>query len=269
MAPWVLLPLIACESVGGNGKQAIPLCAALQFFIAAGDVFDDVEDDDSPLALSVKYGTAITNNIATTLLVLGEKAIASLKIKGVSDSKTIKIADTVNSYYLTACFGQHKDLSCSGKIDITEEEYLEILSQKSASQIECACHAGVLLATENTDLLDPLKEFGYNLGMMAQITNDISGIIYQKDILNREITFPVIFALSQAESPIRDELKKYYQNQTDNKLTAEQVSKILFDTGAMHYSLIIKESYRTLAANAVEKAEKYGADPKRLREFLK
>lgn len=266
--PWVLLPLITCESIGGTCEKALPLCASLQFFMAAGDVFDDVEDNDAPLSLSSRYGMAITNNIATTLLVLGEKAIAGLKDKKVNDSKIVRILDTINHYYLKACTGQHLDLSYGNKLDISENEYLDILSLKSASQIECACYTGALLATDNNKLLGLFKNFGYNLGMMLQITNDIAGIISKKDIINKKITFPVIFALSQTESTVHDKLEQYYGKQNGNELSSDQVSDILSETGAMHYSAIITESYRLEAKEAAEKAESNGVNIDKMRTFL-
>ncbi len=267
--PWILLPLIACDSIAGSPEKALPLCASLQFFMAAGDVFDDVEDNDAPLSLSRKYGTAITNNVATTLLVLGEKAIARLKEKNIRDSKIVLILDIINSYYLKACTGQHFDLSHGNKLDISEKDYLDILSLKSASQIECACYTGALLATDNMELLDLFKQFGYNLGMMLQITNDIAGIINRKDIANKKITFPVIFALSKTESAIRNKLEQYYVNQPSNELSVEQVADILYDTGAMHYTAIITESYRLSAAEVNEKAENSGINTEKLKVFLK
>jgi geranylgeranyl pyrophosphate synthase len=266
--PWVLLPLIFCDSIGGNCEKALPLCAALQFFMAAGDVFDDVEDSDTPLSLSSKYGTAITNNVATTLLVLGEKAIVRLKENKINDSEIVRILDIINSYYLKACTGQHLDLSHCNKLDISEKDYLDILSLKSASQIECACYTGALLATDNNELLDLFKQFGYNIGMMLQITNDIAGIINKKDIINKKITFPLVFALSQTEKAIHKKLEQYYRNQSGNELSVENISDILSNTGALHYSAIINESYRLLATEAAEKAESYGANPDKLRVFL-
>ena len=46
--PWILLPVMVCESLCGDGDRAIPAAAAIQFMLAAGDVFDDIEDSDSP-----------------------------------------------------------------------------------------------------------------------------------------------------------------------------------------------------------------------------
>lgn len=267
--PWILLPLIACESLTGSPEKALPLCSSLQFFMAAGDVFDDVEDNDTPLSLSNRYGTAITNNVATTLLVLGEKAIARLKEKKVDDSKIVLIMDIINSYYLKACIGQNLDLSHGNKLDISEKDYLDILSLKSASQIECACYTGALLATDNMELLDLFKQFGYNLGMMLQITNDIAGIVNKKDIINKKITLPVIFALSQADKSMYNQLEQYYRDQPGYNISAELISDMLSNSGALHYAAIKMESYRLLAIEAVNVVVNNGINAENLRMFVK
>ncbi|GAI18307.1 unnamed protein product, partial [marine sediment metagenome] len=42
--PWYLLPLVVCDAISGYYEHAIPASAALQLFVAAGEVFDDIED---------------------------------------------------------------------------------------------------------------------------------------------------------------------------------------------------------------------------------
>jgi geranylgeranyl pyrophosphate synthase len=268
-APWVLLPLMVCESICGSFDKALPLCASLQFFMAAGDVFDDIEDNDSPLSMSSKYGSAITNNVATTLLILGEKAIGGLKNRNVEDHTIVDIMEIINSYYLTACKGQHLDLSYGNTPDISEDDYLNILSLKSASQIECACYAGSLLATNNRDVQDIFKEFGHDLGMIGQITNDISGIITGKDIIKKNVTLPVIFALYQSDVHIYNILKNYYTNKSKPDIGAEQILEILSNTGAIHYTAIKLESFRLNTIDTLNRAEKLGIKIDSLREFLK
>jgi geranylgeranyl pyrophosphate synthase len=266
--PWVLLSSIVGEAICGNSEKAIPLCASLQFFMAAGDVFDDIEDSDSPLSICSRCGPAITNNLATTLLVLGEKAIARLKDRNVEEKTIVRILEIINSYYLTACVGQHLDLSYSKAANIAEEDYLNILGLKSASQIECACYTGALLATDNEEVHNIFKEFGYNLGMLAQITNDIAGIISGKDILKRQITLPVIFALSQTDGENHIQLENYYLKNSGVH-TIEQISQMLSDAGAIHYTAIKMESYKLYAVDAVNKAEKLGIQTGKLKDFLK
>jgi geranylgeranyl diphosphate synthase, type I len=268
-SPWVILPLIVCEAICGNFEKALPLGASIQFFMAAGDVFDDIEDNDSPDSLCARYGIAIANNVATTLLVLGEKAIAHLKDKNVNETTIVRILDVFNAYYLNACAGQHLDLSVNKEENISEDAYLKILELKSASQVECACYTGALLATDNDQLTNVLKDFGFNLGMMAQITNDISGITNGKDLLKRKISLPVIFALSQTEGENCNLLKDYYFNKSESCPNTQQILCLISDIGALHYAAVKLESYRIYAADALNRAEQAGIKIDRMRVFLK
>ncbi len=267
--PWAILPILVFESISGSSEKALPLAASIQFFMAAGDVFDDIEDNDSPLSLCAKYGTAVTNNIATTLLVLGEKAIARLKDRNVDEQIIVHILDSINSYYLIACTGQHLDLLYENKRNISEDEYLNIINLKSASQIECSCYTAALLATKNKEQQNLFKEFGVNLGMMAQIINDLSGIINMKDILKRKMTLPVIFALNQSEDNIRDILQKHYIEKEESKISADIIAGFISDTGAIHYVTILLEEYRLKATDALTKLEQTGINIVNLKELTK
>ncbi|MGD9118913.1 MAG: polyprenyl synthetase family protein, partial [Dehalococcoidia bacterium] len=144
--PWPLLSLMVGEAISGSSKQALPAAAALQLLVAAGDVLDDAEDADSPESLPARYGPAIAVNVATTLLSLAEKSLTRLKDRGVADSVIVRVTDIVNSFFIDACAGQHLDLSLTSNIDVSEDDYLKVVGMKSASQVECACHVGALLA---------------------------------------------------------------------------------------------------------------------------
>ena len=178
--PWSLLPLIVCEAVCGRYEQALPAAAARQFLLAAADVFDDVEDDDSSVSLAAKYGPAAAVNAATTLLILAEKALTRLEARGVEEHLIVRVIDTVNSFYVIACAGQHMDLFPAPDITASEDLYLKMIDMKSASQVQCACCAGALLAGASQVLVDKFSSFGHNLGMADQITNDIQGILRGK-----------------------------------------------------------------------------------------
>ena len=84
--PWPLLPLAVCEAISQHYEHAIPAIVSLQFLRAAADILDDVEDADSPRSFSFRYGSAIAINVATTLIILAEKAITRLKEKKVEKS---------------------------------------------------------------------------------------------------------------------------------------------------------------------------------------
>lgn len=266
--PWPLLPIVVCEAISGHYERVLPVAAALQLLIAAGDIFDDIEDADSSESLSAKYGFAIATNVATTLLILAEKAITRLERRGVADRIIIHVMDVVNSSFTTTCIGQHLDLSLNSETAISEDTYLGIANMKTASTVQCACHIGALLATSHQELIDTFATFGQNLGMVSQIANDIQGITRGSDILNRKMTLPVIYALSQADGETRHQLELTFSKQSESAYDVAQTRDLLFRIGAIHYATIKMELYKQQALDILSKAAGKGTNTERLKLFL-
>jgi geranylgeranyl pyrophosphate synthase len=265
---WSLLPLIVCEAISGQYVYALPAAAALQLLKAAAEVFDDIEDADSSESLSNKYGSAIATNLATTLLILAEKAITRLNGSGVKNSVILHVMDIVNSYYITTCIGQHLDLSLSPEKAITEETCLKIAALKSASTAECACHIGALLATTNQQLIDTFVTFGHNLGMAGQIANDIQGITQGSDIIKCKITLPIIYALTQTDIKTHNRLKSTFGNSSDHTPDVKEIRDLLFNSGSIHYATIKVELFKQMALDSLSEAEKAGARVGKLKLFF-
>jgi geranylgeranyl pyrophosphate synthase len=146
--------------------------------------------------------------------------------------------------------------------------YLKIIGMKSASQIECACHVGALLATDNQELIDLFTMFGHNLGMAAQITNDIQGVIHGSDITKHNITLPVIYALTQADDEVRNQLELDFGSPSELVPDTAQIRNLLFSIGAMHYATIKLEFYRQRAHDSLSQVEGARSIMERLKLFL-
>jgi geranylgeranyl diphosphate synthase type I len=266
--PWPLIPLMVCESICGRYEHAIPAAAALQLLQAAGDVFDDIEDADSSDSLSAKLGNPLATNIATTLLILSEKATTRLKERGVADALIIRIINMISSYYTCACAGQHLDLSFNSKMSISLDQYFKVMEMKSASQVECACTVGALLAKARKELVDIFAKFGYNLGISSQISNDIQGYISNNGTDKHTITLPIVYALNQTDNQIFDEIRHILKKPSLSVHDIEQIKDMLFHTGAIHFAIIKMEYYKQIAKDILVKAETLGVNIERLKIFL-
>ncbi|MBN1692603.1 MAG: polyprenyl synthetase family protein [Dehalococcoidales bacterium] len=266
--PWPLLVLVACEAISGKYEHALPAAAALQLHMAAGDIFDDIEDADSKDSIPARYGITIATNIATTILTLAEKAITQLKKKGIDDHVIVSIIDIVNSLCITSCVGQHLDLSLASNITLSEDMYFRIIGMKSASQIECACHVGALLTTTDQDLVDTFAKFGHNLGMASQIANDIQGITTGIDLFKKRMTLPVIYALNQANKEDRYQLKFIFSRQSGPITDLEKLRNMITNNGAIYYSIIKMELFKQQALDILTKIKEKGINIERMKLFL-
>jgi geranylgeranyl pyrophosphate synthase len=266
--PWPLLPLLVCDAICGNWEQALPAAAALQLLKAAADVFDDIEDADNPESVPAKCGISLATNTASVLVVLAEKGFTRLKDRSVNSDTVVKLIDTVNSYYAKACVGQHLDLSLVPEEIIQEDVYLKLIGMKSAFAAECACYAGALLAGAHDDLINLFTTFGYNLGMAAQIANDIRGITGLQDINNRKITLPIIFALGQP-GQVHELLNSAFSNNGSKLVSSpDQIKDLLVKTGAIQYATIKMEIYRKQATGVLTELARTGINIEQLQQFL-
>jgi len=266
--PWPLLSLIVSEAISGSYERVIPVAAALQLLMAAGDIFDDIEDADSSESLSARCGSAVATNVATTLLILAERAITRLETRGVENRIIVRVMDVVNSYYTTACAGQHLDLSLDSELVPSEDTYLRVIGMKSASQIECACHVGALLAKTNQELIGKFSEFGHNLGMAAQITNDIQGIVHRGDIINRKVTLPLIYAFTQTDGEVHKQLEFAFGKPSLSSTDQAQIRDLMFNTGAIHYAMVRMDQYKQQALDILSEVKETGGRIERLKVFL-
>lgn len=265
---WPLLPLMVCEAISGDYGRALPAAAALQLLRTAADIFDDIEDADSSESLSVRHGFAIAVNVATTLVIVAERAIVRLETKGVEPCVIVRTMDVVNAFHTAACAGQHLDISLTAEAGNSEDMYLKVIGMKSAYATECACHIGALLANANQKLVDTFSVFGRNLGMASQIANDIQGIALGTDIIKRKITLPVIFALGQADGGARGRLEGIFLERTVATCDPAPIRDLLFRTGAIHYATVKMEFYKQLASGALSEAAGAGVGVEGLKLFL-
>lgn len=266
---WSLLPLIICEAISGQFEHAIPAAAGLELLKGSAEVFDDIEDADFTESLSSKYGVALATNVASTLLILAERAFTKLSDRGVNNDIVVSILDIVNSYYTTACIGQHLDLSITPEEAALEEVYFKVTAMKAVSAVECACHIGALLAEANQKSIDLFITFGHNLGMASQIANDILGVTRMNDIAKGKITLPVIYALAQTEGKTHHLLEKVFcKHSSELTPSTDQIKDLLFSTGAIQYATIKMEYYKQQAIDNITEIGHYGVKVDQLKSLL-
>lgn len=265
---WPILLLMVCEAISGRFEQALSAAAAMQCFMAAADVFDDIEDADSPEAFWARHGKAVATNVATTLVMMAERAITRLEAKGVEPHVIVRTMNAVNSFHITACAGQQLDFSLSGDTRISENSYLKVIGMKSAYAVECACHVGALLANANQELIDKFSTFGHNLGISSQIANDIHGITQGSDIGRGKITLPVIYALSQTNGEAHRQLEIAFGNYSQSSPQPAEIRDLLFHTGAIHYAIVKMELYKQRALDILAGVEKGGVNIEGLKLLL-
>jgi len=185
---WGLLPLFVAEYIS---PEANPDCAtsvgvAVECYICALDLLDDVEDEDQSSTVQA-LGIARTLNVSTALLALANHALLSLTQQEVAPTRVLTLLQTLQETTLTATAGQHRDLLDEQRAatDLTDEECIAIAAGKAGALMRLACRMGVLFAGGDDFYYEKFSALGEQLGIAHQLDNDSHDMYY---LLQDQIT---------------------------------------------------------------------------------
>jgi octaprenyl-diphosphate synthase len=103
--------------------------------------------------------------------------------------------------------GELLQIQKSRRLNIDEQAYLKIISDKTASLFATCTDIGAASTTDNMKLRHLLRTYGENVGMAFQIRDDLLDYLGRKSILGKptgidmrekKLTLPLIYAMSQA-----------------------------------------------------------------------
>jgi len=225
-----LLPVVACQSVGGEVYQALPGSMAIACLHTAILVVDDMLDSD-PRGIHNQVGHATASNIAVALQAIGLDAIASSEHSEEIRSSTLH---SLNQMLCMTAFGQHLDI----QNPVSELSYWETVRMKSAPFFGAALHVGALMGGGTGEEAVQLRTIGELYGEMIQISDDLDDVMESPagpDWTEGRITLPILYAQSvpHPEQGHFEELRRLIP--APDALAAAQ--DILIRCGAVSYSV--------------------------------
>ncbi len=257
------LCLFACEALAADTSRALPAAAALELIHNFSLIHDDIQDQDVERrhqpTLWYLWGVPRALVAGNGLQSVGDLAIQNAAHGFVPPETVLRVSQILTESYLEMIQGQCLDLEFESRTDIIADEYLQMISYKTGALIRSGLEIGALLATGDQVAFKAFSLFGSGVGRAFQIRDDFLGIWGDQattgkaagnDIRRRKKTFPVVFALENANGRSREELLRIYGNEelTDNDV--ENVLTILETVGAQKQSHSITETsaHQALAA---------------------
>lgn len=213
------IALLTCEAFGRRYADAIWAAVAVELAHNFSLVFDDIQDGDElrrgrPAVWKV-WGAAQAINAGAALEALVPRAVAELMPPRHLDRLGPALR-VVAEAMLRLCRGQVMDLEFEQRVDVTVDEYLEMIRLKTASLFECAARLGALAAGAGQAASDRAGDFGRHLGMAFQIIDDIQGMWGASaetgkpegsDLRNGKKTLPTLVALKAGPASGRRQLR--------------------------------------------------------------
>lgn len=204
-----LLCLLAYQALGGDWRAALPAASALELIHNFTLIHDDIEDDSlirhqRPTVWSV-WGLAQGVNAGDALWALARSSIYRLTDKGHSPAAALGVARLLDETCYALCKGQFLDIASEGNRDMTEETYERVVRGKTAALTSASLVSGAMLGGASPAQLEQIEDYGLELGIAFQLTDDILGIwgdpgvtgkSAASDLATHKMTLPVILALA-------------------------------------------------------------------------
>lgn len=133
---------------------------------------------------------------------------------------------------LGVCEGQQYDIDFETRSDVTEDEYMEMIRQKTSLLLGYALKIGAIFGGADEEDAENLYTFGEKMGLAFQLQDDLLDVYgdpkkFQKklggDIVDNKKTFMLINALQLANDEQKAELERWLatsDNDADEKIAA-------------------------------------------------
>jgi len=239
------LCLLSCEAVGGQLQQAMPAAAAIELIHNFTLIHDDIEDASQSRhgrdTVWRVWGEPQAINAGDGMFALAHMALHRLLEAGVVAPQVLEVARLLDEACLALCEGQHLDLDFEERLDVSCDDYLAMISGKTAALMGAATAVGALLGKAPEDTVGAFKEFGRRLGLAFQIRDDVLGIWGDAaetgkpagdDIRDRKKSFPVVYALGRASENDRLLLRRVNSADTVALEDVAEVMAVLERSGA-------------------------------------
>ena len=230
-AHW-LLPLRACESVGGTKEQAIPALVAVACSHIGIVLVDDMLDAD-PRGEHLRAGAPAVANMASALQSAALAVTSRCKLE--PDAKLMAL-ESLNEMFLATTIGQYWDV----KSFVTDEpSYWRIAQAKSSPFFGAAMQIGALMGGASVELAAQIKKLGGIYGEMIQIHDDLNDAMEvpaNPDWTEGRLPLPILFA-SLVDHPLRARFLKLYPNAGSSPKILEEAQGILIRCGAVSYCI--------------------------------
>ena len=231
------LVLLAGKTCGRITQTHIKIAAIVELIHVATLLHDDVIDEASYRRNAPTVNTLWGNESAVLLgdFLLSKVFVMCARLE--SSQITQMLSDTA----VRICRGELLHNTQRQNWQLSEPEYFGIVKDKTASLFRSCCYLGGLSAAGSESRLRALSEYGLNLGMAFQITDDLLDIIGDEsregktlgtDFAKCKPTLPVIHLLSRAEPQQKSALMERLSAEDKPK----ELARIFENSGSVEFT---------------------------------
>ncbi len=234
-----LLVLLSARACGGIGDTTYRGAALVELLHTATLVHDDVVDDADRRRGFFSINALWKNKVAVLLgdFLLSRGLLLAL------DAKDYRLLHTVSDAVRRMSEGELLQIEKARHLDIDEDTYFRIISDKTASLLSACTTCGAVSATDDEDTIRRMHAFGEKLGIAFQIRDDLFdfgvddvGKPLGIDLQEKKLTLPLIHALREAAPSDRRAAMRIVRKDRKSREDIRFVSAFVHSAGGIAYA---------------------------------
>ena len=269
--PSVTVPLDVYEALSGSWQPAVPLAAAATCIYLGADILDNVADRELPMGWD---GCTIDEIILAGATLLGSLSYLALDLlrqrQGASAGRLYLLAQQIATATWDMAGGQLQDIHQPGD-PVAPEAVEASIALKSGAEMRMLAGVAASLAIEDPATVTAYAEYGYALGIAAQLRSDCSDIwagTPSADLTNGRHTLPIVHALATLSGDQRTNLLAVLQRARSDPECHQEVAIQLAAAGSLKYAALKVELWVGLGTEALRRTGAATAAGDRLRARL-
>jgi len=248
-----LLIVLSMRLCGYTGDYDKTYSIIFEYLHAATLLHDDLVD-----GATLRRGNPVAHSIwgNSTAILVGDFLLArSLSIS--AGTGNMKVIEAVAQITEDMSQGEIHQLMLKGALDISEEEYMEVIKRKTAVLFQGACRISALIAEAPQEKEQALSDYGYNIGLAFQMADDLLDYTADTKVLGKEVgadlkegklTLPVIYSLKSADMKDRNRMEDIIKNKNFSVNDFKTLVELLKEYKGISYT-------QKLASEHIEKAK--------------
>lgn len=251
-----ILSLMGCGLCGEEIEKAIPAALAVElvhnFTLIHDDIMDQAEVRRGQPTVHLRWDSSTAILSGDSLFVQ-----AILQLQDLSPDVDYKLANKIFLEGINhVCEGQALDLEFEKRMDVSTDEYLEMIGGKTAALLSASLQLGGVAANASDEQLKNLQQLGESLGLAFQVQDDLMDVTADPekfgkkqggDISEGKKTFLMVKTL---ESCTADERKWLTELLKNRPLQSEDVQSVL----KLYEKYNVTESAESILKRYYEKA---------------
>lgn len=252
-----LLMVLSAEICGYKKNSDKTFSIMFEYLHAATLLHDDLVDE-----ATLRRGKPVAHSIwGSSIVVLVGDFLLARALSIAADTGHLNVIKIISEITENMSQGEIHQLMRKGQPDLSEEEYMEIIQNKTAILFKGACQVSAVIADAPEKEEKALSNYGFNLGIAFQMTDDLLDYTSNAGALGKEagadlkegkITLPLIYALKRADSKADSKDRALMEKIIKNKDFSADEFEILLELLNKYNGLKYTEE---LAAKHIAKAK--------------